>query len=74
MTAVETTEANTKTVKIIVNGRPKKVAQRELTFDEVVELAFNPVPTGENVDITVTYRRGHGHKPQGQLRRGSGSR
>lgn len=70
MTAAETAQDKTKTVTIIVNGRQKSVEKGELTFDEVVALAFNPVPTGENVDITVTYRRGEGRKPEGQLRPG----
>ena len=34
----------------------------------MVSLAYdgNP-PTGENWEFTVTYRRGHGPKPQGSL-------
>jgi hypothetical protein len=44
---------------VIVNGRPKKVTQDELSFDEVVALAFNPVPSGPNVVITVTWRHGN---------------
>lgn len=60
-------EARSHTVTIIVNGRQRTVSKGELTFDEVVALAFDPVPSGPNVDITVTYRRGHGHKPEGTL-------
>lgn len=52
---------------IIVNGREKVIASKELTFDEVVALAFDPVPTGPNICLTVTYRRGHGNKPEGSL-------
>lgn len=74
MTAVDASEDKTKTVTIIVNGRERTVAKADLTFDEVVALAFNPVPTGENVDITVTYRRGHGNKPEGQLKPGESVR
>lgn len=70
MTAIEAEKQKTKAVTIIVNGRPKKVTKEDLTFDEVVALAFNPVPVGDLVDITVTYRRGRGNKPEGQLRPG----
>lgn len=42
---------------IIVNGRPKKVTQDQLSFDEVVALAG--LPTGPNIVFTVTYRKGH---------------
>jgi Multiubiquitin len=44
---------------VIVNGRSKKVEQSELSYDEVVALAFDPVPSGPNVVITVTWRHGN---------------
>ena len=52
---------------IIVNGRQKVVTKNELSFTEVVTLAFNNPPQGENIVITVTYRRGEGNKPEGTL-------
>ncbi len=33
---------------IIVNGREKTVTGKTLSFDEVLRLAFDPVPTGPN--------------------------
>jgi hypothetical protein len=42
--------------KVIVNGREREVDHRRLTFEEVVRLAFDPVPTGPNVVLTVSYR------------------
>ena len=60
-----------KTVTIIVNGREKEVPKEgELTFDELVALAFNPVPTGEFICFTITYRKGNGNKPEGTLAEG----
>lgn len=56
-----------KTVTIIVNGREKVVRKDELSFDEIVALAFDPPPTGENIVFTITYRRGQGEKPEGSL-------
>ena len=56
-----------KSVTVIVNARPKEVASKTLTFAEVVALAFDAPPTGENVMFTVTYRRGDGGKPEGSL-------
>lgn len=44
-------------VTIIVNGRPKKVTPKAISFDEVVALAFNPVPP--NAFFTVTYSHGN---------------
>ena len=59
---------NNKQVTIIVNGEPKTIAKEELTFQEIVSLAYdgNP-PQGENWVFTVTYRKGHGQKPEGSL-------
>ncbi len=55
-------------VTIVVNGQEKAVDKKdELTYDEVVDLAFNPRPTGEGVEFTITYRKGHGDKPEGTL-------
>lgn len=56
-----------KTDTVVVNGVQKEVTTKELTFDQVVDLAFNPRPTGQYIVFTVTYRRGHGEKPEGTL-------
>lgn len=42
---------------IIVNGRERKITESELSFGNLVKLAFgdNP-PSGPNVVITVTYK------------------
>jgi hypothetical protein len=62
---------NPHTITIIVNGVEKELDKKEeLTFDEVVDLAFDPRPTGENVVFAITYRRGHGNKPEGSLVQG----
>jgi hypothetical protein len=55
---------------IIVNGREKTVTTKELSFSEIVALAFDPPPTGQNIVFTITYRRGHGNKPEGSLTEG----
>ena len=44
-------------VNIIVNGRPKKVPGPTISFEQVVALAFNPVPP--NAFFTVTWSHGH---------------
>lgn len=57
-----------KTVTIIVNGRQKEWPQNtEITYEQVINLAFNPPPSGEGVQISVQYSRGHGNKPAGTL-------
>ena len=54
-------------VTIVVNGRTKPWSDKDITFAQVVALAFEPVPSGPNVEITVAYRRGEGNKPTGTL-------
>jgi len=52
---------------IIVNGREKTVEGEELTFDQVVGLAFDDPPSGEFICFTITYRNAGGRKPEGIL-------
>ena len=60
-----------KDVTIIVNGREKTVPKNDnLTFSELVALAFDNPPSGENIAFTITYRKGHGNKPEGTLAEG----
>lgn len=53
---------------IVINAKPKVVPPGEMTFEQIVSLAYdgNP-PTGDNWEFTVSYRRGHGEKPAGTL-------
>jgi hypothetical protein len=53
-----------------VNGRKKEVSTKTLSFDQVVALAFNPVPVGPNVQFSVTYRKGPHKNPEGTLTEG----
>ena len=61
------------TITLIVNGREKTVPSSELSpdgelsFDQVVRIAFDPPPSGPNIVITVTYRNGAGRPPEGRL-------
>ncbi|MGB7220080.1 MAG: multiubiquitin domain-containing protein [Vicinamibacterales bacterium] len=52
---------------IIVNGRQKMVTAKEMSFADIVALAFDNPPTGPNIVFTVTYRKGEGDKPEGTL-------
>jgi Multiubiquitin len=56
-----------KIVTIIVNGGKKQVPGKEVSYEAIVNLAYdNNPPTGPNVVITVTYSRGEDDK-QGTL-------
>jgi len=59
---IGTTMESKSKVTIVVNGRKKTVTTKEISFDEVVALAFDNPPSGPNIVITVAYRRGHGNK------------
>lgn len=58
-----------KVIHFIVNSRPKSEPEKDITFDELVRLAFDNPPTGENIEFTITYQRGQGNK-QGTLPEG----
>jgi hypothetical protein len=57
-------------ITIIVNGERKTVRTTELSFDQVVDLAFNPRPQGPNIVFTITYRKGPKENPEGTLVQG----
>ena len=56
--------------RIIVNARGAEVATREVSYAELVALAFTPVPTGPDVIFTITYRKGPHQNPKGTLPEG----
>lgn len=63
----DTPNENRPPITIIVNGRPKEVENRELTFNQVVVLAFGEVSNNPNVCYTITYKRGPGQNPEGSM-------
>jgi hypothetical protein len=58
-----------KTVTIYVNTKPKTVEKDEITFEEILRLAYDNPPSGPNWVFTVTYHRAHGNK-EGSLHAG----
>jgi hypothetical protein len=70
-TADQKAHADSKTTTIVINGREFSVAEKEISFEEVISMDYDgSPPTGENWFFSVTYRRGHGDKPQGTLTAG----
>ena len=53
-------------VTIIVNTREHRVEKGEITFDQVVKLAY-PTPPGPDTVYTVSYTKGTEKKPSGTL-------
>ena len=65
-------------VIIVVNARERKVSRKdladgeEISFKQVVGLAFDPVPEGPYIEFTVSYRNAAGRPTEGRLRPGQG--
>lgn len=55
---------------IIVNGQKKVVTTKEVSFDQIVKLAFPNPPAGANILYTVSYEDGPRKNPQGSLKEG----
>lgn len=55
-----------KVITIIVNGRAKEWNAKEISFDDVLKLAFDSPPEGPDTIFSVTYRKGgNEHRPEG---------
>jgi hypothetical protein len=56
------------TTDIIVNGRPKSIQGREVTYAQIVHIAFENPPHGAETIFSVTYRKGgNEHRPEGVM-------
>lgn len=60
---------DSKEVTIIVNAREKKWDKKEISYKEVIELAFGEYIENENIVYTVAYSKAHGDK-NGTLTKG----
>lgn len=55
---------------ITVNGRPRQVLEEELTFDALVDLAFDDPARGPQIVFTITFRDAGGRIQEGELDEG----
>lgn len=53
----ELAEARFEDVEIVVNAQPRVIHGHEVTFEEVVRLAFPEAVPEQNVTFSMTYRR-----------------
>lgn len=60
----------TKQLAIIVNGREKIWNEKNISFEQVVILAFGSYVENQNRVFTITYKRGVANKPEGTMDRG----
>ena len=56
---------------IIVNARQKVVTEKELSFNDIVALAFDTPASGPNIMFTITYRNGPHRNLEGTLIEGA---
>ena len=52
---------------IIVNGKPRVFQGREISYNEVISLAYGSEPSNLSKAYSVTYKRGEGNKPEGSM-------
>jgi hypothetical protein len=64
------TQDKVKTVTIIVEGTPHEWPKGEITYAEVVTLEVPDYAQHSEITYSVTYKRGHGEKPEGILVKG----
>jgi hypothetical protein len=55
---------------IFVNGKPRVFQGQEISYSEVISLAYGSAPDNQNKAYSVTYKRGEGNKPQGSMDEG----
>ena len=56
-----------KPITIVVNGEEKPYVGREISFSEVVELAFGAEPPNPNICFTMTFKNASGKRKEGTL-------
>lgn len=64
-------EKDKKLVTIIVEGSPHGWPKSEITYAEVVTLEVPDYSQHPDITYKVTYKRGHGDKPEGILSPGA---
>ena len=67
---LDAVEKRRRAVTIIVNGRPKKVRKKKVSFDELVDLAFDDPARGPQIVFTITFRKARGRIEEGELDEG----
>jgi hypothetical protein len=60
-----------KVYTLIVNGREKTWNEKEISFEQVVILAFGSFNPDPNMIYTITFKRGNGNNPEGVMEVGS---
>ena len=60
-----------KIVTIIVEGTPHEWPKGDITYDQVITLEVPDYSQHPEITYSVTYKKGHGNKPEGILSPGA---
>ena len=63
-------EHEDRTVGIVVNTRGYRWAEKTISYEAVVEIAYPGQPAGDSEDVTVRFTRGQDEKREGSLTAG----
>jgi hypothetical protein len=63
--------ANDKTVTIVVEGTEHEWPKDDISYAQVVTLEVPDYAQHPEITYSVTYKRGHGNKPEGTLSPGA---
>lgn len=66
---VDADGSHEKRFRIFINGQEASVTTAELSYDDIVGLAYNPPPSDPNILVTVVYRKA-AHNADGSLVKG----
>jgi len=64
---IEDDEYKQKEYEIIINGRTKVVKLKELSFFNIVKIAFGEIISDGRKIYTMTFKKGHDCRPEGSL-------
>lgn len=67
----EQVQERTKDYTIFVNTREHTWTDKEISFEQVIILHYGSISNDPKVIYTVTYKKGHGDKPEGSMVKGT---
>lgn len=67
---MEEKSKNKHEINIFVNGEEKIVKKDKISYEEVIELAFEHYENNESINYTIVYFKGNSNKPNGFLLKG----
>lgn len=67
---MEEKSKNKHEINIFVNGEEKIVKKDKISYEEVIELAFEHYENNESINYTIVYFKGNSNKPNGFVLKG----